>query len=862
MISRERLFVVSLGFFVVNAFPVAFATETIVTHYDGATQIWFRADGFDAKDGEVDTAPNAEAVTGVPMVPGSLTGSPMVFFGDASGNEDWWLEYRIQVPDAGTWYLYGRAAANSSVDSHGSHYLWVLGDPEDDDTISPPGTTPEYNVWDDRMFGDQFDPGKFVGPDRWAWVGEKLDPGTVVPEESRYGVEKEFQQGENVMRIYEREASPNSVQFEFLVLVNVDETQYMPTDLDLAKTYGLVLTSRRIEYPSADGIVSPGDTVDVSFAVENPSDENKDVTITDTFPEGWTAGEISHDGSESDGTITWAFSAEPGGTTVTYKVSVPDEPKGSGVWNGTIQVGSNEALEIPGDRLAGLILAGVGIFQHSMDIGDVGANGSASFDEGADVYLVEGSGADIGGSADACYFLFTELTGAFSIKGTVLVDPAESPEMVWIKGGIMIRNNPSPGASNVFGMINAEYGFQSQYRTVQHGGTDSGTLIDESSHMAMMELVRGGNKIDLYYWNEYDERVFYDSAVLNDLEDPVYVGLAITSYSVGDLSIATAERLELTLLPYSAVRSLPADALDPVIPGTTLSGITITLTIREGETEDITVTERPPANWPVSNVNTSAGEAAVNGVGELVWTLTGATGTQTLTYDLTLPSYALGGLIDGQAESDTHSVPLGEVGLIADVEIHFKQVNVENPEPVMLIDGEAFIEAEDGIMMKPPEDDTDSFDIRIEPKLRNQQYVNALYKSMEEITGHELDFVFEVTEPGTYRVIVNTRTPTTGSDSFYIGMDDDLGETTSAYCFRGSGFKDDDFHVTWLFVDGDRDKSWDLEAGIHKLRIHTRENNSQLDWIFITDNLDQDPAEFTPPPYEPPTEVSHYMLYH
>ncbi|MGC9330168.1 MAG: hypothetical protein ACP5I1_21205, partial [Candidatus Hinthialibacter sp.] len=137
--------------------------------------------------------------------------------------------------------------------------------------------------------------------------------------------------------------------------------------------------------------------------------------------------------------------------------------------------------------------------------------------------------------------------------------------------------------------------------------------------------------------------------------------------------------------------------------------------------------------------------------------------------------------------------------------------------------------------------------------------------SFNTITGDELNFVFEIVEPGTYRAIARTCTPNGGDDSFYVGMDDDIQAVISGYRFQGKIVEDEDgdriyddnFNVSWVDADDAPDLSWDLSAGVHTLRFHIRENGSMIDWVMLTNNLEQNPDELDPN-Y---TSVDHFMLY-
>lgn len=238
---------------IVIAAPVS-ATETVTTNHGGFTQVWFRADGFDAKNGDVESVPeivNQGLASAFMVVEGSLTGNPLAFYGDSvrQDQRDWWLEYRFDMLAEGEWYIWGRAAQNAPAgNSLGSHWVWILGDL--DEEIPPAGVVPDFLLELDRIFGDKFsqtieeDPVS-VGPDQWEWVGIRANSRLVGDnEDPRFPVPKSFREGPNVLRVYERESGDPSVQFEIFVISDVDYGDYRPTDGEAIAALGLDAAAR------------------------------------------------------------------------------------------------------------------------------------------------------------------------------------------------------------------------------------------------------------------------------------------------------------------------------------------------------------------------------------------------------------------------------------------------------------------------------------------------------------------------------------------------------------------------------------------------------------------------------------------
>ncbi|MBD3267105.1 hypothetical protein GF373_10590 [bacterium] len=286
--------------------------------------------------------------------------------------------------------------------------------------------------------------------------------------------------------------------------------------------------------------------------------------------------------------------------------------------------------------------------------------------------------------------------------------------------------------------------------------------------------------------------------------------------------------------------------------------ITVTLTGRENASLDLEITENTPAGWTLSDINPSNGEATLNG-DQIVWNTAAASGIQTLEYQATPPADAIGGIFSGSTTHNNEEITTGGDTLISNV-FEFAHINDDNPTPVPLVDGDALIEAEDAYVYSNPEDAQVPFDILFHPDASQQKYAQTAVQEFNEINGNELNFVFEVQQTGTYKIVARTRTPSGEDDSFYIGMDDDIGTDNGDYRFQGAahqGIQNMEFQTVWVRTDGIEDLSWELEPGVHRFRVHIREDGTAMDWIYITDDIELDVDTFD----FPVTGVWDFMLY-
>lgn len=210
------------------------------------------------------------------------------------------------------------------------------------------------------------------------------------------------------------------------------------------------------------------------------------------------------------------------------------------------------------------------------------------------------------------------------------------------------------------------------------------------------------------------------------------------------------------------------------------------------------------------------------------------------------------GLLLAQFDELTGSVP---------EPVNFALINDPDPPVKPMVDGEVFFEAEEGNLIVTPADGLQAFVVFEETGTSNGQYVYANTSPAANITyDNRLDYTFEVFEPGVYRVIASTRTPSGSDDSFWVEFDgaEIPGDLTIDDAFGGSGIQDNAFHSSWVSSNNLPDWSWEFDAGVHTFNIMTREDGTQIDWLIITNNLDQDPTVRTP---DGGTPISEFMLY-
>lgn len=371
-----------------------------------------------------------------------------------------------------------------------------------------------------------------------------------------------------------------------------------------------------------DPVYIAGDPITVSIKIGGGSGA---ISVLETPPAGWVIGNISDNGKASSGTIAWNLTAGSAAKTVTYVVTPPAGTKDAAAFSGTIGnvvIGGNNSLTAPSP---------VEIFDHHLDVGAVGAAGSAEYDSTEGRYIVSGSGADIWDTADEFHYVYKKISGAFEIEATIFAFNDTSTNE-WSKAGLMVRDNLTAGSPHLMGIIRgSDAQYDGQFRTTQDGSSAESGLKALSS--GQVKLVRSGKKVDACYLDDNGNWVLDTSQIIN-LTDPVYVGLCITSHDDGLFAVGEYDDVILTLRPFSVEKTA---SLDKVTVGSPVD-IQEAVTVREGEKSNFTITETYNPTLSVTGLSASAGQAADDKKGTITWTGTNTTGQVTLKYTLNVPA--------------------------------------------------------------------------------------------------------------------------------------------------------------------------------------------------------------------------------
>lgn len=203
--------------------------------------------------------------------------------------------------------------------------------------------------------------------------------------------------------------------------------------------------------------------------------------------------------------------------------------------------------------MAAPAFAQIGIFDASMDIdgGRLGAAGSASYDPATDTYTVTGSGHDIWDDKDNFHFLYMEWSGDFDVRANISIEGGLETQP-WIKSMIMARQNLTPGSPNIGNRVRRDGQYSTQWRQIQDDtNSKASTAADQRVTLAelnggRLRFVRQGDQFSTYYLDSMTgDWVQVDSAYTFQLEDPFYLGFAVTAHDVGELATGKFSDVEI-----------------------------------------------------------------------------------------------------------------------------------------------------------------------------------------------------------------------------------------------------------------------------------------------------------------------------
>ena len=173
----------------------------------------------------------------------------------------------------------------------------------------------------------------------------------------------------------------------------------------------------------------------------------------------------------------------------------------------------------------------------SQDIGNVGLTG-ISTPPVAGLYVVTGSGADIGDTADAFHFAYRSLVGDGQIVAHVIAQTDTNPGA---KAGVMIRETLDPSARFADMMLTPDQGAAFQRRT-DPGAHAVQTVLDGIAAPEWVKVTRSGSTLTGFVSNDGTTWTAVGTDTV-PMATTVYVGLAVTAHNNALLSAAVFDHV-------------------------------------------------------------------------------------------------------------------------------------------------------------------------------------------------------------------------------------------------------------------------------------------------------------------------------
>jgi regulation of enolase protein 1 (concanavalin A-like superfamily) len=183
------------------------------------------------------------------------------------------------------------------------------------------------------------------------------------------------------------------------------------------------------------------------------------------------------------------------------------------------------------------------------DIGLPSPPGSTDVDANG-VWSLQGGGSDIYGDTDQFHFAYQPLKGDASISARFLSRAGGDGE--WMKAGLMVRENDTPGSPNLNYCATSGHGFYTSVRPSQDAGTGDYPFVGPTdtttgSRELFMRLQRVGQEIAGFYSRDGSlwTQAGFGPVPLPSLKEEALFGLAATSHRDGTLTTAKFDQVSI-----------------------------------------------------------------------------------------------------------------------------------------------------------------------------------------------------------------------------------------------------------------------------------------------------------------------------
>lgn len=173
------------------------------------------------------------------------------------------------------------------------------------------------------------------------------------------------------------------------------------------------------------------------------------------------------------------------------------------------------------------------IFDKHGDIGETPKTGSLQYDAATREYRITGGGANIWGTVDAFHYAWKQMSGDVVI--TADVHFVGTGAVAHRKAVLMMRQSLDPGSAYADVALHGDGLTSLQYRTA--AGAETLEVRSSENAPVRIRLERRGNQFTMYA-GKPGEKLVASEPITVTLQDPVYVGIGISSHDANVLETA------------------------------------------------------------------------------------------------------------------------------------------------------------------------------------------------------------------------------------------------------------------------------------------------------------------------------------
>ncbi len=185
--------------------------------------------------------------------------------------------------------------------------------------------------------------------------------------------------------------------------------------------------------------------------------------------------------------------------------------------------------------------ADIGVFSSNSDVGATPAKGSSEFSSGE--YRVTGGGDNIWGQVDAFQYLWKKVSGDVAVTADVRF--IGTGVVAHRKAALMIRQSLEPGSAYADVAVHGDGLTSLQFRPTD--GAPTQEIWSDLKGPVRIRIERRGSRFTMFAGNPGEELKPAGPATVT-LQDPVYVGLAVSSHKADVLETAVFSNVKVEAL--------------------------------------------------------------------------------------------------------------------------------------------------------------------------------------------------------------------------------------------------------------------------------------------------------------------------